>query len=61
MSYREMEKRNEQNYFATGNAGKMKEIREILGDMDAEILSMKEAGSRRISWKTGRHLRKMPE
>ena len=27
--------------FATGNAGK---IREILGDMDAEILSMKEAG-----------------
>ena len=23
--------------FATGNAGKMKEIREILGDMDAEI------------------------
>ena len=30
--------------FATGNAGKMKEIREILGDMDAEILSMKEAG-----------------
>ena len=26
------------------NAGKMKEIREILGDMDAEILSMKEAG-----------------
>ena len=30
--------------FATGNAGKMKEIREILGDMDAQILSMKEAG-----------------
>lgn len=30
--------------FATGNAGKMKEIREILGDMDTEILSMKEAG-----------------
>lgn len=29
--------------FATGNAGKMKEIREILKDMDAEILSMKEA------------------
>ncbi len=47
--------------FATGNAGKMKEIREILGDMDAEILSMKEAGIQRISWKTGRHLRKMPE
>lgn len=30
--------------FATGNAGKMKEIRSILGDMDVEILSMKEAG-----------------
>lgn len=30
--------------FATGNAGKMREIREILGDMDMEILSMKEAG-----------------
>lgn len=30
--------------FATGNAGKMKEIREILSDMDAEILSMSEAG-----------------
>jgi XTP/dITP diphosphohydrolase len=30
--------------FATGNAGKMREIREILADMDAEILSMKEAG-----------------
>lgn len=30
--------------FATGNQGKMKEIREILADMDLEILSMKEAG-----------------
>lgn len=30
--------------FATGNAGKMREIREILRDMDAEILSMKDAG-----------------
>lgn len=30
--------------FATGNAGKMREIREILADMDMEILSMKEAG-----------------
>ena len=29
---------------ATGNEGKMKEIREILGDLDYEILSMKEAG-----------------
>lgn len=30
--------------FATGNQGKMREIRQILGDMDVEILSMKEAG-----------------
>lgn len=30
--------------FATGNAGKMREIREILGGTDMEILSMKEAG-----------------
>ena len=30
--------------FATGNEGKMKEIREILGGLGYEILSMKEAG-----------------
>ena len=30
--------------FATGNQDKMKEIRRILGDLDYEILSMKEAG-----------------
>lgn len=30
--------------FATGNAGKMKEIREILQDLDAAVYSMKEAG-----------------
>ena len=30
--------------FATGNEGKMREIRAILGDMEAEISSMKEAG-----------------
>lgn len=30
--------------FATGNENKMKEIREILQDVDASILSMKEAG-----------------
>lgn len=30
--------------FATGNAGKMREIREILKGMQAEILSMKEIG-----------------
>lgn len=32
--------------FATGNAGKMREIREILADLDVEILSMKEADIR---------------
>ena len=30
--------------FATANEGKMKEIREIMNDMDIELLSMKEAG-----------------
>lgn len=30
--------------FATGNENKMKEIRQIMGDMDVEILSMKQAG-----------------
>lgn len=30
--------------FATGNAGKVKEIRAILGDLGFEVLSMKEAG-----------------
>lgn len=30
--------------FATGNMDKMREIREIMADMDAEIYSMKEAG-----------------
>lgn len=30
--------------FATGNAGKMREIREILADMDMDIVSMKEIG-----------------
>lgn len=31
--------------FATGNAGKMKEIRLILEDLGCEVLSMKEAGA----------------
>ena len=30
--------------FATGNQDKMREIREILSDMEVEVLSMKEAG-----------------
>ena len=31
--------------FATGNAGKMREIREILADMDLEVVSMAEIGA----------------
>ncbi len=30
--------------FATGNQGKLREIRAILGDYEAEVISMKEAG-----------------
>ncbi|MDE6995059.1 MAG: XTP/dITP diphosphatase [Lachnospiraceae bacterium] len=30
--------------FATGNEGKMREVREILRDINADVLSMKEAG-----------------
>lgn len=30
--------------FATGNEGKMREIREILSELDAEVLSLKDAG-----------------
>ena len=30
--------------FATGNAGKLREIREIMADTNVEVLSMKEAG-----------------
>ena len=30
--------------FATGNQGKVREIKQIMEDMDAEIVSMKEAG-----------------
>lgn len=30
--------------FATGNEGKLREIRDIMSDMDVEIISMKEAG-----------------
>ena len=35
---------NKRIVFATGNLDKMREIREICGDLDYEILSMKEAG-----------------
>ena len=30
--------------FATGNQGKLREIQEIMADVDVEIISMKEAG-----------------
>jgi len=30
--------------FATGNQGKMREIKQIMADMDVEVVSMKEAG-----------------
>ncbi len=32
--------------FATGNAGKIKEIKRILGDLNMEVVSMKDAGVR---------------
>ncbi len=35
---------NKKIIFATGNAGKMKEIKAVFSDFDGEILSMKEAG-----------------
>ncbi len=37
--------RGDKIVFATGNQGKMEEIREILKDLGLEILSMKEAGA----------------
>lgn len=36
--------------FATGNEGKMKEVRMILADLGYEIQSMKEAGIN-VGWK----------
>ena len=36
--------KDEANCFCDRNAGKMKEIKEILSDMDAEVVSMKDAG-----------------
>ena len=34
----------EKMIFATGNEGKMREVRMILGDLGAEILSLKDSG-----------------
>ena len=46
--------------FATGNEGKMKEIRDILSDLDVKVLSMKEAWvSTWILWRMELLLRKM--
>ena len=39
--------------FATGNAGKMREIRDILADVDAEIFSLKELGLKSEAEETG--------
>lgn len=39
-----MKMKIEKMIFATGNEGKLREIRMILGDLGAEILSLKEAG-----------------
>ena len=36
----------------------MKEIRKILADLDAEVVSMKEAGIQLILWKMAKPLRK---
>ena len=44
--------------FATGNADKMVEIREILKDLGMEILSMKEAGVNPEIIEDGKTLRK---
>lgn len=42
---REVRKMKQRVIFATGNEGKMKEVRLILADMGMEIVSMKEAGA----------------
>ena len=51
--------------FATGNAGKMKEIRMIMADLDIEVQSMKEAEDRQRFrqrlLKMARHLKRTPK
>lgn len=39
--------------FATGNEGKVREVKEILADLDVEVLSMKEAGVTSEAEETG--------
>ena len=46
--------------FATGNEGKMKEIREILGDLDIELLSLKDAGIHADIVEDGKTFEKTP-
>ena len=46
--------------FATGNEGKMREVRMILADLDYEIVSMKGSWKLMLKlWKMAKHLRKM--
>ena len=45
--------------FATGNAGKIKEIRMIMEDTGLEVVSMKDAGIKQILKKTVRPTKSM--
>ena len=45
--------------FATGNAGKMKEVRMILGELGIPVLSMKEAGIAADIVENGKSLKRM--
>ena len=51
---------SEKIIFATGNAGKLKEIREILKDLNREIVTMREAGLKARSRKMEPPSGKMP-
>ena len=42
--YKRIEDYGTEDHFATGNQGKMREIRAILSDLGLPVLSMKEAG-----------------
>ena len=46
--------------FATGNEGKMREIRMILADVGRQVLSMKEAGLTPTLWRMDPPLRRTP-
>ena len=51
---------SEKIIFATGNAGKLKEIREILKDLNREIVTMREAGFEGEIEENGTTFGKMP-